>query len=124
MVLDAIERLSLGEVCTLSMGESETSDQFMIISRCKPSGLFISIRAVGEVEEYDLVDSTQSADLIECVVGTRMQTLTRDALVDVKQAVLAAEYYFSTGGRLPSASWRRSDERLRRMADGEPVHRI
>ncbi|QSQ25432.1 hypothetical protein JY651_11100 [Pyxidicoccus parkwayensis] len=119
----AIELLERGQSRALSMGEDETGDVFMIISRCQPSGLYVSARAIEEADDYDLVDTSAPSDLLECVVGAQRQTVTSDAIVDAAQVEPVARHFLLTGMRLDSARWRKTQERYTRMAQGEPVHR-
>lgn len=120
----AIARMTTGEVKAISIGESETGDTFMIISRCRPTGFYVSARAIGEMDEYDLIDSSSPPDLLECVVGTGRQTITRDALVAVSAIEEVAKHFFLTGERLSTSTWRKTDERYRRIAQGEPIQKI
>lgn len=124
-VRQAIGRLFAGRSRYLSMGLDETGDVYMIISRCGSGGVYVSVRAPDEEDEYDLIDSSRPSELVECVVGDRRQTLTLDALVARPELVeRVAEHFFLTGQRLAEAAWRRTGERYERMSRGEPVRRL
>ncbi|WP_108066824.1 hypothetical protein [Vitiosangium sp. GDMCC 1.1324] len=125
VVRKAIGRLFAGRSRYLSMGLDETGDVYMIISWCAPGGVYVSVRAPDEEDEYDLIDSSRSSEVVECVVGDRRRTLTLDALVTQPETVeRAAERFFLTGQRLLEATWRRTEERYARISRGEPVRRL
>jgi hypothetical protein len=123
VIHDAIGRLASGQAENVSMGLDETGDVFMSISR-GPGGIYVSVMAEGEEDEYELVDASKPPELVECVVGSWRQTLTLDALVQQPEVARAAEHFFWKGKRLPMMTWRKTEERYRRMAQGETVRRL
>jgi hypothetical protein len=122
-VAGAIKDLAQGQSRVISLGEDEAGDVFMVISRCLPSGFYVSVRAAGEPDEYDLVRSFAPSELLECVVGAGRQTVSSDAIVEAPAVEEAARQFFLTGKRLESAAWRKTEERYQRLAKGEPVQK-
>lgn len=64
--------VSGGQTNSLSMGLREAgADTFFIASFVQPSGVYVSAREPGDLDEFQLFDPGKTDELISCLVGGR-----------------------------------------------------
>lgn len=91
----------------------------------EPSGIVVSARGRGDVSNFDMVDPSGGAEIVECRLPTGQTELTTTGgLLRIEQVVAAAEYFFTSLERTPTAIWREPFSLEERIASGEAVRRL
>lgn len=125
-VRHALDQLGRCRVHSLVMdAERGLGNRVFIVNAVDPSGFIVTARGRSDTSNFDMIDAAASDEMLECRLPNGEPELTTvGGLLRIEQVVAAAEHFFTSLERLPSATWREPFALEDRIVKGEPVRRL